>query len=82
MATATTTKKPAAKTAVKKPKVKEPDIFLWEFKNPKGQMVRGEVKAQTLTDAKAQVRKLGYTNPKIKKKPKPLLLMLLGYLKK
>ncbi|HRF88101.1 MAG: type II secretion system F family protein [Cellvibrionales bacterium] len=72
MATATTTKKPAAKTAVKKPKVKEPDIFLWEFKNPKGQMVRGEVKAQTLTDAKAQVRKLGYTNPKIKKKPKPL----------
>lgn len=72
MATATTTKKPAAKTAVKKPKVKEPDIFLWEFKNPKGQMVRGEVKAQTLTDDKAQVRKLGYTNPKIKKKPKPL----------
>ena len=72
MATATTTKKPAAKTAVKKPKVKEPDIFLWEFKNPKGQMVRGEVKAQTLTDAKAQVRKLGYSNPKIKKKPKPL----------
>ncbi|MEZ5493993.1 MAG: type II secretion system F family protein [Pseudomonadales bacterium] len=72
MATATTTKKPAAKTAVKKPKVKEPDIFLWEFKNPKGQTVRGEVKAQTLTDAKAQVRKLGYTNPKIKKKPKPL----------
>jgi type IV pilus assembly protein PilC len=72
MATATTTKKPAAKPAVKKPKVKEPDIFLWEFKNPKGQMVRGEVKAQTLTDAKAQVRKLGYTNPKIKKKPKPL----------
>ncbi|MEZ5435981.1 MAG: type II secretion system F family protein [Pseudomonadales bacterium] len=34
--------------------------------------MRGEVKAQTLTDAKAQVRKLGYTNPKIKKKPKPL----------
>jgi type IV pilus assembly protein PilC len=72
MATATTTKKPAAKPAVKKPKVKEPDIFLWEFKNPKGQMVRGEVKAQTLTDAKAQIRKLGYSNPKIKKKPKPL----------
>lgn len=72
MATTTTAKKPAAKPAVKKPKVKEPDIFLWEFKNPKGQVVRGEVKAQTLTDAKAQVRKLGYTNPKIKKKPKPL----------
>lgn len=72
MATTTTTKKPAAKPAVKKPKVKEPDIFLWEFKNPKGQMVRGEVKAQTLSDAKAQIRKLGYTNPKIKKKPKPL----------
>ncbi|MBK8102189.1 MAG: type II secretion system F family protein [Cellvibrionales bacterium] len=74
MATTTTTKKPAAKPkpAVKKPKVKEPDIFLWEFKNPKGQMVRGEVKAQTLTDAKAQVRKLGYSNPKIKKKPTPL----------
>lgn len=72
MATTTTTKKTAAKPAVKKPKVKEPDVFLWEFKNPKGQMVRGEVKAQTLTDAKAQIRKLGYTNPKIKKKPKPL----------
>lgn len=68
MATTTTTKKPA----VKKPKVKEPDIFFWEVKNSKGQMVRGEVKAQTLSDAKAQIRKLGHSNPKIKKKPKPL----------
>lgn len=74
MATTTTTQKTAAKPkpAVKKPKVKEPDIFFWEIKNAKGQMVRGEVKAQTLIDAKAQIRKLGYSNPKIKKKPKPL----------
>lgn len=72
MATATTTKKPAAKTAVKKPKVKEPDIYLWEFKNPKGIVTKGELKAQTLTEAKAQLRKQGYSNPKIKKKPKPL----------
>lgn len=72
MATATTTKKTAAKTAVKKPKVKEPDIYLWEFKNPKGVVTKGELKAQTMTDAKAQLRKQGYTNPKIKKKPKPL----------
>ncbi len=74
MATTTTTKtaKPATKVVPKKTKGKEPDIFLWEFKNPKGQMVRGELKAQTLTDAKAQLRKQGYLNPKIKKKPKPL----------
>ncbi|MEZ5538917.1 MAG: type II secretion system F family protein [Pseudomonadales bacterium] len=69
---ATTTTKPATKTAPKKPKGKEPDIYLWEFKNPKGVVTKGELKAQTMTDAKAQLRKQGYTNPKIKKKPKPL----------
>jgi type IV pilus assembly protein PilC len=73
MATATTKNaKPAAKPAAKKPAVKEPDTYIWETKNKTGQVVRGEIKAKTLADVKTQLRKQGYSNPKIKKKPKPL----------
>lgn len=76
---ATTTAGTKAKTAtkakaaaVKKPKVKEPDTFLWEGKNQKGQVIKGELKAKTLAEAKLQLRKQGQNNPKIKKKPTPL----------
>jgi type IV pilus assembly protein PilC len=75
MATTTVNKakKPVAKSsAVKKPKVVEPDIYYWQGKNTKGQVVKGEVKAKSLTEAKALVRKLGQANPKIKKKSTPL----------
>ena len=75
MATTTVKKnaKPAAgKAAPKKPKVKEPDLYFWEGKNQKGQMVRGEIKARSLTEVKNQLRKQGQANPKIKKKPTPL----------
>ncbi|HSC76572.1 MAG TPA: type II secretion system F family protein [Pseudomonadales bacterium] len=74
MATTTVKKnaKPAPKAATKKPKVKEPDLYFWEGKNQKGQVVRGEIKARSLTEVKTQLRKQGQTNPKIKKKSTPL----------
>lgn len=74
MATTNATKtaaKPKA-TAAKKPKVKEPDIYLWQGKTQKGVLVKGEMKAQSLTEVKAALRKQGQLNPKIRKKPKPL----------
>ena len=71
--TATKTAKPASKTAAaKKPKIQEPDLYFWEGKNQKGQVVRGEIKARSLADVKNQLRKQGQLKPKIKKKPKPL----------
>jgi type IV pilus assembly protein PilC len=75
MATTTATKstKPAAgKPVVKKPKVKEPDLYLWEGKNQKGTKIKGEIKGNSLAEVKAQLRKQGQANPKIRKKPKPL----------
>jgi type IV pilus assembly protein PilC len=74
MATTTANKnvKPATKAVAKKPKVKEPDLYFWEGKNQKGQVVRGEIKAHSLVDVKNQLRKQGQLKPKIKKKPKPL----------
>ncbi len=72
MATTTATRTNKNATTVKKPKVKEPDMFLWESKDKKGNVVKGEMKAKTLADVKTQLRKQGHMNPKIKKKPKPL----------
>lgn len=74
MATTTANKnaKPATKAVAKKPKVKEPDLYFWEGKNQKGQVVRGEIKAHSLVDVKNQLRKQGQLKPKIKKKSKPL----------
>ena len=74
MATTTANKnvKPAAKAVAKKPKVKELDVYFWEGKNQKGQVVRGEIKSNSLVDVKNQLRKQGQLKPKIKKKPKPL----------
>lgn len=65
-------KTPAKSAAAKKPKVTEPDVYFWQGKNAKGQVVKGEVKARSLTEAKALVRKLGQNNAKVKKKPVPL----------
>lgn len=71
--TASKTSKPASKgPAVKKPKAKEPDIFVWESKNKKGQTVKGEMKGASIAIVKAELRKQGHLNPKIKKRPKPL----------
>jgi type IV pilus assembly protein PilC len=75
MATTTVSKnaKTAAKTAApKKPKIKEPDIYFWEGKNQKGQVVRGEIKARSLAEVKTQLQKQGQSKAKIKKKPTPL----------
>jgi hypothetical protein len=77
MATTTVSKnaKTAAKTAApKKPKIKEPDIYFWEGKNQKGQVVRGEIKARSLAEVKTQLQKQGQSKAKIKKNPPPCLV--------
>lgn len=76
MATTTAKKivKPAAKSKAKvpaKPKVKEPDTFVWQGKDKKGQTTRGEIKAKTLAEVKIQLRKQGIAQPKIKKRAAP-----------
>ena len=73
MATTTAKKaiKPVAKKAPAKPKVKEPDTFVWEGKDKKGLIARGEIKGKALADVKIQLRKQGINNPKIKKRPVP-----------
>lgn len=68
---ATAKKRPAA--AVKKKKVKQPDIYVWSGKNQKGQPVKGEIKAFSLAEAKNLLRKQNApANIKVKKRPKPL----------
>ena len=68
---ATAKKRPAP--VIKKKKVKEPDIFVWNGKNQKGQPVKGEIKAFSLAEAKNLLRKQNApANIKIKKRPKPL----------
>lgn len=46
--------------------------FLWEGKNQKGQLVRGELSAASKILVKVELRKQGITSVKVKKKPKPL----------
>ena len=76
MATTTANKnvKPATKAVAKKPKVKEPDLYFWEGKNQKGQVVRGEIKAHSLVDVKNQLRKQGQLKPKSRKNPNRFLV--------
>lgn len=53
-------------------KSKEPDIFTWEGTDKKGGKKRGEMPASNAAAVKAELRKLGINNPKVKKKAKPL----------
>ena len=65
MATAT------AKTQ-SKPKPQEKPIFLWEGKDRQGKVVKGELAATNETLVRAEIRRLGLTPLKVRKKTKPL----------
>ncbi len=49
------------------------NVYTYEGKNKRGEIVLGEVTATTLALAKASLRKQGITADKIRKKTKPLL---------
>ncbi len=52
--------------------VKEPDNFIWQGKNKKGQVIKGELTAASAIEAKSQLRRKGISVSKIKKAPRPL----------
>ncbi len=62
----------AVKGAVKKKK-KGPDTFLWVMIDKKGRKRKGETQANSLQEAKAELRKQGIVPKSVKKKPAPLL---------
>jgi type IV pilus assembly protein PilC len=61
--------------AAKKPKVKEPAVFVWTGTNRKGRKVSGEMEAKSVTEAKSGMRRQGIKPAKVKKKAKPLFGM-------
>ncbi len=63
MATAVAAKKKAEESKI---------VFLYEAKNKDGKLVRGEMPAFNEMVVRAEVRRLGLTVVRIKKKPKPL----------
>ena len=50
----------------------ETQLFIFKGKNRKGEKVEGELRAETLSEAKGQLRKQGIISTLVKKKPKPL----------
>ncbi|OZB37077.1 MAG: type II secretion system protein F [Halothiobacillus sp. 14-56-357] len=60
-----------AATAKKKPK-DEKIIFVYDAKNKDGKIVKGEMTAYNEMVVRAEVRRLGLTVIKVRKKPKPL----------
>ncbi len=58
-------------TAKKKPK-EDKIIFVYDAKNKDGKIVKGEMSAYNEMVVRAEVRRLGLTVIKVKKKPKPL----------
>jgi type IV pilus assembly protein PilC len=60
-----------AATAKKKPK-DEKTIFVYDSKNKDGKLVKGEMSAHNEMVVRAEVRRLGLTVIKVRKKPKPL----------
>ncbi len=61
-----------AATAKKKPKPKEPNVFLWTAVDKNGKKRKGEIQVDTLQQAKAELRKQGINPKSVKKKPKDL----------
>ena len=50
----------------------ETHLFVFKGKNRKGEKIGGEVRADNLAGAKAQLRKQGVISTSVKKKPKPM----------
>ena len=67
MANASAAKK---KADFKAPKI---DLYQWKGVNKRGEQVAGEIRAQTINEAKALLRSQGVIPAGVKKKPKPLL---------
>ncbi|GGD64782.1 type II secretion system F family protein [Lacimicrobium alkaliphilum] len=53
-------------------KAKSLDIFVWQGKNRKGQQVKGEISARSMTEARNLLRRQGVSATKVKKFTKPL----------
>lgn len=62
----------AIASKAKKTKVKVPNIYLWQGTNKQGRRIKGQVSAENLNQAKAELRSQGIAPLKIKKKPKDL----------
>lgn len=50
----------------------ELDIFVWEGKDKRGKLLKGERSARNQTIVRAELRKQGITPSRVRKKPKPL----------
>lgn len=61
-----------AATAKKKLKKDEKTVFIYDSKNKDGKLVKGEMSAFNEMVVRAEVRRLGLTVLRVKKKPKPL----------
>ncbi|ANJ66896.1 type II secretion system protein F [Halothiobacillus diazotrophicus] len=62
----------AVATSAKKAKPDEKTIFVYDAKNKDGKLVKGEMAAHNEMVVRAEVRRLGLTVVRVKKKPKPL----------
>lgn len=51
---------------------KKQDTFIWEGKDSKGQVIKGETAGASIAIVKANLRKQGINPKKVRKKPKPL----------
>jgi len=51
----------------------ELEVFLWEGKDKRGKVLKGERSARNQTLIRAELRKQGITPSRVRKKPKPLL---------
>ncbi|WP_438971616.1 type II secretion system F family protein [Methylophaga sp.] len=58
--------------AVKAKKVKVPDIYLWQGTNKQGRRIKGQLTAENVAQARADLRRQGIAPLKVKKKPKDL----------
>ena len=50
----------------------ELEVFLWEGKDKRGKVLKGERSARNQTLIRAELRKQGITPSRVRKKPKPL----------
>ena len=51
---------------------KTPDIFVWSGADRRGQSLKGEISATSLSEAKNLLRRQGISATKVKKMSKPL----------
>ncbi|MBQ1784311.1 MAG: type II secretion system F family protein [Gammaproteobacteria bacterium] len=62
-----------AQSSKKSPKAPNVDLYTWKGVNKRGDQVSGEIRAQSVNEAKALLRNQGVIPSGVKKKPKPLL---------